>query len=120
MPTGIVSPLTGHVVVTAVVYDDNTIPGILNEVIDMINDGDIQGPVGPTGKAGPLATGASSTGPTGATGAGPAGPSQGQTGPTGRTGPQGVAGPVLRIYLVQRRLGLLVPPVFRVASSVRL
>src|SRR5260221_6973239 len=71
-------------------YDDNRIPGILKQVVDLINDKNIPGPRGPTGTAGPLATGASSTGPTGRTGVGPTGPSffgTGVTGSTGYTGP---------------------------------
>ncbi len=78
-------------------YDDNRIPAVLKQVVDLINDKNIPGPRGNTGATGPGATGgASSTGPTGATGASPTGPSflgTGPTGPTGYTGPSGPIGP---------------------------
>lgn len=77
-------------------YDDNRIPAVLKQVVDLVNTKNIPGFTGPAGPTGPLATGASSTGPTGPAGAvvqGPAFFGRGVTGVTGNTGPQGPAGP---------------------------
>jgi len=78
-------------------YDDNRIPAVLKEVVDLINNKDIPGFAGNVGHAGPtIATGASSTGPTGATGStGKAADALiGATGPTGSAaGPQ-LLGPI--------------------------
>lgn len=78
-------------------YDDNMIPPILKQVVDLINDKNIPGPVGPTGAAGAAATATGTTGATGPTGRGPTGPNSGVTGPTGTvgyTGKQGHIGPL--------------------------
>jgi hypothetical protein len=72
-------------------YDDNTIPIVLKEVVDLINAKNISGPTGPgrTGATGPAGT----TGATGPTGVGRTGPSFFPRGITGDTGPQGPTGP---------------------------
>jgi hypothetical protein len=95
-------------------YDDNRIPAVLKEVVDLINTKNLPGPR-VTGPAGPVYAGASgitgSTGPrgnsdlvgpafdvgltghTGATGdTGPAGVLTGHAGPGGASGPAGVTG----------------------------
>lgn len=79
------------------VYDDNMIPAILKQVVDLINTKNIPGPVGPAstavGPTGPTGT----TGPTGHTGSSPMGPcafTGGATGPTGFPGYQGRPGPM--------------------------
>lgn len=72
-------------------YDDNLIPVILKEVVDVVNRKDIPGYTGNTGAAGNRFIGAGVTGPTGATGGSPTGPRG--FGPTGYTGYQGPAGP---------------------------
>jgi hypothetical protein len=75
-------------------YDDNMIPAILKQVVDMVNTKNIPGPAGPTGGKGPTGGGAAAfTGPTGPTGVGPTGPSFGGTGFTGLTGENGRIGP---------------------------
>src|SRR4051812_44400316 len=76
-------------------YDDNRIPQVLKQVVDLINTKNIPGPIGGTGRTGPAPTGAggSSTGPTGPRGGSPTGPSFFGAGPTGVTGPQGPSGP---------------------------
>jgi collagen type VII alpha len=91
---------TGTVVVPCDTYDDNMIPAVLKQVVDLINTKNIPGPVGSTGTAGVVHGGTGIlTGPTGATGPqvpGFGGPT-GQTGVTGfqgRTGPTGHLGPL--------------------------
>src|SRR5580692_509270 len=89
---------TGTVVVPCDTYDDNMIPAVLKQVVDLINNKDIPGPAGTTGAKGPTGGGAAAfTGPTGPTGpqvpgfGGPTG-ATGVTGFAGRTGPTGHLG----------------------------
>lgn len=91
---------TGSVVVPCDTYDDNMIPAVLKQVVDLVNNKNIPGPVGNTGTVGvPHGGTGILTGPTGATGPrvpGYGGPT-GQTGVTGfqgRTGPTGHLGPL--------------------------
>src|ERR1700731_3485866 len=75
-------------------YDDNYVSAVLKEVVDMLNDRDVPGPIGlagVTGPVGPTST-TGTTGPTGAQPTGPAGPSAGPTGPTGSVGKLGPTG----------------------------
>ncbi len=78
-------------------YDDNRIPAVLKEVVDLINTKNIPGPRGNTGAKGATGSSTAFTGPTGPTGSSPAGPIAavliGVTGITGNTGPQGPLGP---------------------------
>jgi len=77
-------------------YDDNLIPAVLKQVVDLINTKNIPGPIGPTGAKGPTGGGAAAfTGPTGPAGAGPTGNGgvTGATGVTGNTGNVGKLGP---------------------------
>lgn len=74
-------------------YDDGMQGAILKQVVDLVNNKNVPGPLGPKGLTGPVvATGASSTGPTGPAGKGPTG-AGGATGPTGVTGTPGNTGP---------------------------
>src|ERR1700734_2722459 len=74
-------------------YDDNEIPAILKQVVDLINTKNIPGALGPTGVLGPTGGGAAAfTEPTGPTGVAPTG-FGGPTGPTGLTGNLGYTGP---------------------------
>jgi hypothetical protein len=84
---------TGPVVVPCDTYDDNLIPAVLKQVVDLVNTKNVPGPVGATGVAGPVHGGTGIlTGPTGPTGRGPTGYG-GPTGQTGVTGFQGLTGP---------------------------
>lgn len=81
-------------------YDDNMIPAVLKQVVDLVNNQDIPGPIGNTGLKGPTGGGvAAFTGPTGPAGplvpgfGGPTG-ATGVTGFAGRTGPTGHLGPL--------------------------
>jgi hypothetical protein len=91
---------TGTVIVPCDTYDDNMIPAVLKQVVDLINDKNIPGPAGNTGAKGPTGGGAAAfTGPTGPAGplvpgfGGPTG-ATGVTGFQGRTGPTGHLGPL--------------------------
>lgn len=87
---------TGTVVVPADTYDDNMIPPILKQVVDLINEKNIPGPVGHAGPPGVFIVGAVFTGPTGPAGiaqTGFGGPT-GATGVTGSPGYLGVPGPL--------------------------
>lgn len=84
---------TGTVVVPCDTYDDNMIPAVLKQVVDLINTKNIPGPTGVTGVKGPTGgIAVAFTGPTGPTGRGPTGPG-GPTGATGITGNVGYTGP---------------------------
>jgi hypothetical protein len=88
---------TGTVVVACDTYDDNMLPAVLKQVVDLINTKNIPGAAGPTGGLGPTGGGAAAfTGPTGPTGKSPAGYAgfTGATGPTGASGSTGRLGPL--------------------------
>lgn len=72
-------------------YDDNLQGAILKQVVDLVNNKNVPGPIGTKGATG-AGVGATVTGPTGPSRLGPTG-NGGATGPTGVTGPTGNTGP---------------------------